>query len=28
VGASRRRSSIAAFGYDELRLGIGVTRAF
>lgn len=28
LGASRRRSSIAAFGYDELRFGVGMTRAF
>jgi hypothetical protein len=28
LGASWRRSSIAAFGYDELRFGFGLTRAF
>jgi hypothetical protein len=28
LGASRRRSSIEAFGYDELRFGVGLRRAF
>lgn len=27
-GASRRRSNISAFGYDETRLGVGLARAF